>query len=219
MKKINMRYIGLGLLILICLPVIIDKFIIGNDIKSNIDNSDWVSFLGSYLGSIIGVSGVFLVTKMDQKEREAEKKDELFFNNISLYRSISSLMKVSKLTGLKKMMSEFKSNSDWSMVDVFTKKKLETIEDSLCFCDEDMGLFNTVKAFVKNNLFNEFKVNMYSSGNEFSEPIEYEDMPDEILYAITNIIVNSSEIDLIHDNIINICISKDKMIERFEKCL
>ena len=42
------------LLIIFCIPVVVDWLIVGNDIPSNITNSEWVSFLGSYIGAIIG---------------------------------------------------------------------------------------------------------------------------------------------------------------------
>ena len=60
MEKVNLKYIGLGVvfvLLVVGIPVIMDKYIIGNNVPSNIDNSDWVSFLGSYIGAVLG--GIF----------------------------------------------------------------------------------------------------------------------------------------------------------------
>lgn len=57
MKGIKRNYIVLGILFVVLvfgIPLVMDKCIIGNNYKSNISNSDWVSFLGSYLGAILG---------------------------------------------------------------------------------------------------------------------------------------------------------------------
>lgn len=68
-------------LILIVIPIIIDKLIIGNNIKSNISNEQWVGFLGSYIGAIIGgivsMLGIFITI---QFYKEQQKKDELNAN-------------------------------------------------------------------------------------------------------------------------------------------
>lgn len=219
MENPNFKYITFGLIFIIIIsiiPVIMDRWIIGNSIHFNISNSDWVSFLGSYIGSIIGVIGVFLVTKMDQKQREEERKDELFLNNILLYRKISSLLNVEQLNRLQKNISELENNNNWCMIDTWTKRKLKIIGGSLYCCDENTGLFNVIENFVQSNLFNELKVTMHSSGDEFNEPIEYEDIPDEILNLITTLIINSSEIDLLYENSININISKDEMRKRLK---
>ena len=60
MKRLNLKYIIFGLTFIIIVsifPLIIDRLIIGNTVYSNISNSDWVSFLGSYIGAILG--GIF----------------------------------------------------------------------------------------------------------------------------------------------------------------
>ena len=55
-----MRKLGVFSLIILCLllvfsiPVAVDWLIIANDVPSNISNSDWVSFLGGYIGAVIG---------------------------------------------------------------------------------------------------------------------------------------------------------------------
>lgn len=41
-------------LLAIVIPILIDLLIFGNAIPSNIDNESWASFLGSFLGAIIG---------------------------------------------------------------------------------------------------------------------------------------------------------------------
>lgn len=52
-----LKCIGLAAVVLIILgilPLAIDKWVLGNEYISNIDNSDWSSFLGSYIGAILG---------------------------------------------------------------------------------------------------------------------------------------------------------------------
>ena len=44
----------LSILLVFGIPLAVDWLIIANDVPSNISNSDWVGFLGSYIGAIIG---------------------------------------------------------------------------------------------------------------------------------------------------------------------
>lgn len=53
-NKIAIIIISSLFLFLILLPFIIDWLIIGNNFPSNISNSDWVSFLAGYIGTILG---------------------------------------------------------------------------------------------------------------------------------------------------------------------
>ena len=55
MKRwIILSLIILSILLALGIPVVVDWLIIANDIPSNISNSDWVGFLGGYIGAIIG---------------------------------------------------------------------------------------------------------------------------------------------------------------------
>lgn len=54
MKRSLIASILLSLIAIFLLPFVIDRFVIGNNVPSNISNSDWVGFLGSYIGAIIG---------------------------------------------------------------------------------------------------------------------------------------------------------------------
>ena len=44
----------LSILLIVGIPLSVDWIIVANDIPSNISNTDWVGFLGSYIGAIIG---------------------------------------------------------------------------------------------------------------------------------------------------------------------
>ncbi len=46
----------LSILLIFGIPLAVDWLIIGNDLPSNVSNSDWISFLGGYIGAI--VSGI-----------------------------------------------------------------------------------------------------------------------------------------------------------------
>lgn len=71
--------VSLGILIL---PLIIDWCIFANDFPSNISNSDWASFLGGYIGAIVGglfslvgiVWTIRFTREQNQKDRELQVK-------------------------------------------------------------------------------------------------------------------------------------------------
>ncbi|ACB86070.1 hypothetical protein Nther_2507 [Natranaerobius thermophilus JW/NM-WN-LF] len=178
-------------------------------------NNDWIGFYASYFGSIIGVYGVYEVMRIDQRKREEERNDDLFLANLSFYKKIVSVLNVDHLNKLKKSISEMKSN--WDMVDTFTKHRLKQIESKLEYCDEIEGLCNAVQDYILNNLYDELKVTIYRSGDEFNESIEYEDVPNKILKEVANIVINNSDVELLHENSIEINISKDQLLKKFEK--
>lgn len=43
-----------SLIFISIIPLLMDWFVVGNNVPSNISNSDWVGFLGAYIGAIIG---------------------------------------------------------------------------------------------------------------------------------------------------------------------
>lgn len=62
----------IGAIVFIGLPLFLDWFIVGNKISSNISNSEWIGFLGSYLGGVLGagatIFGVVLVNNFQNIE-------------------------------------------------------------------------------------------------------------------------------------------------------
>lgn len=57
--------------IIVFIPCLLDFYVFGNDVKSNITNSEWVSFLGSYSGGVatlIALIGTILYTNHCNKE-------------------------------------------------------------------------------------------------------------------------------------------------------
>ena len=63
---------------LIVIPFLIDWLIIGNNIPSNITNPEWVNFLGSYVGAIVGgivsLIGIGWTIRFTQKENRADRE-------------------------------------------------------------------------------------------------------------------------------------------------
>ena len=89
------RFIFLFIAFIVILPIAIDKFIIGSKVPSNITNTEWVSFLGSYMGGLIGsittIIGIYLTIEFNKKQEleriSLNKKQELeginlYFDNI-----------------------------------------------------------------------------------------------------------------------------------------
>lgn len=64
--------------IIIGFPIFMDKFIVGSDVSSNITNSEWVSFLGSYVGSLFGgvtsIVGIIMTIEYTKKETSDERE-------------------------------------------------------------------------------------------------------------------------------------------------
>lgn len=68
----------LSVILVVGIPIAIDWLIIGNSVPSNISNSAWVGFLGSYLGAIIGgavsLTGIILTIRFTRLQLNAEKE-------------------------------------------------------------------------------------------------------------------------------------------------
>lgn len=72
------KWILIGLVVVISVPVFLDIGIFGNSISSNLTNGEWSAFLGSYLGAIIGgvvsLIGILLTIRFTQQENEKERE-------------------------------------------------------------------------------------------------------------------------------------------------
>ncbi len=74
------------LLVIVGSPILIDHFIFGNNVYSNIGNESWAGFLGSYLGAIMG--GVFsligiaitILFAREQNSRDRELQIRPYFD-------------------------------------------------------------------------------------------------------------------------------------------
>lgn len=75
----SLKVIVLGcFLVIILLPISIDKFIFSNTYPSHIDNNAWASFLGSYLGSIIGgllsLFGIIMTIRFTRNQNNKDRE-------------------------------------------------------------------------------------------------------------------------------------------------
>lgn len=65
-------------LMVIALPLAVDWLIIGNSIPSNINNSDWVGFLGGYAGAILGAMlslvGIIWTIRFTREQNTADRE-------------------------------------------------------------------------------------------------------------------------------------------------
>lgn len=70
--------IAISFLLVIGIPFFIDWCVIGNTFPSNISNSDWVGFLGGYIGAIIGAMfsliGIAWTIKFTREENKSERE-------------------------------------------------------------------------------------------------------------------------------------------------
>lgn len=66
------------IIFLFFVPLMLDWFVFGNDIHSNLTNGEWAGFLGSYIGALIGgivsIIGIILTIRYTQKEIELSYK-------------------------------------------------------------------------------------------------------------------------------------------------
>ena len=78
MKKKFIILFVIALTILILIPIAIDWLIVGNSIPSNISNSDWVGFLGGYVGALIGAAtslgGIIITIRYTNQENKKDRE-------------------------------------------------------------------------------------------------------------------------------------------------
>ena len=79
MKNNKWLWISIGILVVFFVPLAMDWLIIGNSFPSNIDNADWVGFLGGYIGALIGaaISLIGIVITIRHTSEENRKDREL----------------------------------------------------------------------------------------------------------------------------------------------
>lgn len=75
-KNHKKTIITLGILTYVITPMLMDFFILGNNIKSNIDNSTWASFLGGYLGGGFSLLGIALTINFTRQQADEDRAAE-----------------------------------------------------------------------------------------------------------------------------------------------
>lgn len=84
--------IGSIFLVFLVIPYLIDFFVIGNEaVKINVKNSDFFSFLGSYLGAGFGALITILGTLWVNKIERNLKEDKEFYEKVEKTRKINLL--------------------------------------------------------------------------------------------------------------------------------
>ena len=85
MKKHHI-YILIGVCLILTTPIGIDKLIIGNSFPSNISNTEWVGFLGSYIGALIGglLNGTIYQNKHAKRRHSVLLVDDLYKTGATL---------------------------------------------------------------------------------------------------------------------------------------
>lgn len=73
MKDKLIKIIG-GMVIIFAIPILLDHLIFANNILTNIDNSAWAGFFGSYIGGIATLIAVFITINDNNKKIEQQKK-------------------------------------------------------------------------------------------------------------------------------------------------
>lgn len=86
-NNMNFRKQKITLLISIILvsilvsPLLLDFFIFQNDLYSGLSNGEWASFLGSYIGGIIGGGGTLAAVAITTKETRKIQKEAVDYQN------------------------------------------------------------------------------------------------------------------------------------------
>ena len=103
-KKTIVISIVVFVIIVILLPVLVDWFIIGNNIPSHVSNKDWVSFLGGYIGAILGAAvsliGIIITIRYTNEQNKIDRELQ-----IRPYCSIRYVHD-NKLVGTNKILGE-----------------------------------------------------------------------------------------------------------------
>ena len=103
-KKTIFIIIFIPLILIIGLPLAIDWLVLGNNLLSNIENPDWVSFFGGYIGSLIGatVSLVGIIITIRYTNEQNKKDRELQVRPYCAIRYVHD----NKLVGTNKIIAE-----------------------------------------------------------------------------------------------------------------
>ncbi|XCA84092.1 hypothetical protein ABKJ26_03100 [Exiguobacterium mexicanum] len=121
-------------------------------------SDDWIGFWGSLIGSLLGIVGVYATMRLDQIKREAERKQDLFVSNISVYTELVNTLKIQELNLLLNKLLELKSSEKWYGLNRTTKLMIEKIVSESRNKTEYDGLRNVVRTYIINELRTEFTV-------------------------------------------------------------
>ncbi len=183
--------IGSIFLVFLVIPYLIDFFVIGNEaVKINVKNSDFFSFLGSYLGvgfgALITILGTLWVNKIERNLKE----DKEFYEKVEKTRKINLLflntiyLEYSNLEEILKNLSNilnFKSGSRRADTVFLRKIILELGEDFIDTANKivfDIEQEYNNKEILENNMRND-KVAIYKKYQAISNLVKKMEEFDE----------------------------------------
>lgn len=183
--------IGSIFLVFLVIPYLIDFFVIGNEaVKINVKNSDFFSFLGSYLGAGFGALITILGTLWVNKIERNLKEDKEFYEKVEKTRKINLLflntvyLEYSNLEEILKNLSNipnFRSGSRRADTVFLRKIILELGEDFIDTANKivfDIEQEYNNKEILENNMRND-KVAIYKKYQAISNLIKKMEEFDE----------------------------------------
>ena len=155
------------IVLVILFPILMDIFILGNDIPSNISNSDWAGFIGSYVGGIATIVAVVITIWHTTKENNERMIQAGLENRENRRKSIKPFLEtrcsyINEPTNMKendrififkdKMCCRVRSNFEQNDIDV-----MNTLSVPYMFCYKiiNAGAGNAVNMLVMINGFAE----------------------------------------------------------------
>ena len=183
--------IGSIFLVFLAIPYLIDFFVIGNEaVKINVKNSDFFSFLGSYLGAGFGALITILGTLWVNKIERNLKEDKEFYEKVEKTRKINLLflntvyLEYSNLEEILKNLSNipnFRSGSRRADTVFLRKIILELGEDFIDTANKivfDIEQEYNNKEILENNMRND-KVAIYKKYQAISNLVKKMEEFDE----------------------------------------
>lgn len=176
--------IGSIFLVFLVIPYLIDFFVIGNEtVKINVKNSDFFSFLGSYLGAGFGALITILGTLWVNKIERNLKENKEFYEKVEKTRKINLLflntvyLEYSNLEEILKNLSNipnFRSGSRRADTVFLRKIILELGEDFIDTANKivfDIEQEYNNKEILENNMRND-KVAIYKKYQAISNLVK-----------------------------------------------
>lgn len=183
--------IGSIFLVFLVIPYLIDFFVIGNEtVKINVKNSDFFSFLGSYLGAGFGALITILGTLWVNKIERNLKENKEFYEKVEKTRKINLLflntvyLEYSNLEEILKNLSNipnFRSGSRRADTVFLRKIILELGEDFIDTANKivfDIEQEYNNKEILENNMRND-KVAIYKKYQAISNLVKKMEEFDE----------------------------------------
>lgn len=223
--KINLKYTSfwgyvlIGIVCIALLPWLIDYFILGNNIKSNLSNGEWAGFLGSYIGGIVGGGATLTAVLLSlNKGKVIQEKSEIRENVLVVYYDL-----VLGLTDLKKVYisqrnSAFKDvpmrmffSSNWIRNVALIASKLDNIDyiyklyGDLETLRDDLKNKNELASIGETTMFEGSRYNEFVdklSKKVFSDEFLNEDMI-EYVRVNNEIELNDKDLNLICEKVIS----------------